>query len=473
MVDDNPQAYDVVIIGAGIGGLVCGCYLAKAGMKVLMVEQHHKPGGYCTSFVRNGITFDAAAHSFGGFKFGKLGQIFDDLGIAGKVAIHKTDPSDVVVLPGRSMCFWSDVSKTIAELQEAFPAEREGIRGFFEYLIEPDPLAWLRMKTWPFSKLLSEYVRDPKLQSILSLPLFGNTGMPPARLSSFLAVRVYKEFVLDGGHHIVGGMQLLSDTFARQFESFGGELRLSRSVEKIQTKSGTVCGVHIKGDGFVPCRIAVAGCDAMQTFRKLLGRTKASTMAFQKIKTLVPSPSLFILYLGIDSRLMDEPYPGSNIWMLSHDDLEAVYNSIQCGHFTLLEQNYLLHMAPDRSHLTALVYAPFRTRSYWQQRKEPLKQEFVERIEQERIPNLSQHITYSGAATPQTLYRYTGNYHGAAYGWAGTLPQIALSEIRNPDGIKGLFLTGHWSTYGLGIPGVAYVARDTASRIVKKSAKNI
>ncbi len=51
--------YDVIIIGAGIGGLTCGCYLAKAGMKVLIVEQHSKVGGCCTSFKRKGFTFDA------------------------------------------------------------------------------------------------------------------------------------------------------------------------------------------------------------------------------------------------------------------------------------------------------------------------------------------------------------------------------------------------------------------------------
>lgn len=62
----GPDAYDAVIIGAGIGGLVCGCYLAKAGMKVLIAEHHHKPGGYCTSFKRRGFTFDAAAHSLEG-----------------------------------------------------------------------------------------------------------------------------------------------------------------------------------------------------------------------------------------------------------------------------------------------------------------------------------------------------------------------------------------------------------------------
>ena len=66
MTQIQKNKYDVIIIGAGISGLVCGCYLAKAGMKVLIVEQHDKPGGYCTSFKRQGFTFDAAAHTLGG-----------------------------------------------------------------------------------------------------------------------------------------------------------------------------------------------------------------------------------------------------------------------------------------------------------------------------------------------------------------------------------------------------------------------
>ena len=44
--------YDIVIIGAGVGGLACGCYLAKSGFKVLILEQLNKPGGYCSSFRR-------------------------------------------------------------------------------------------------------------------------------------------------------------------------------------------------------------------------------------------------------------------------------------------------------------------------------------------------------------------------------------------------------------------------------------
>ena len=47
-------AYDAVVVGAGIGGLTCAALLARAGLRVLLVEQHYMVGGYCSTFRRNG-----------------------------------------------------------------------------------------------------------------------------------------------------------------------------------------------------------------------------------------------------------------------------------------------------------------------------------------------------------------------------------------------------------------------------------
>ena len=81
--------YDVAIIGAGIGGLVCGCYLAKSGLKTLIIEQHDKPGGYCTSFSRGGYRFDAGVHYFGGVKKRFFGNILKELKVDNAIKFNK------------------------------------------------------------------------------------------------------------------------------------------------------------------------------------------------------------------------------------------------------------------------------------------------------------------------------------------------------------------------------------------------
>ena len=90
--------YDVIVIGAGIGGLVCGCFLAKAGLKVLIAEQHHQPGGYCTSFRRRGFVFDAAAHSFGSCREnGNMRMILEALDLWKRIRVTRTVPSDIML----------------------------------------------------------------------------------------------------------------------------------------------------------------------------------------------------------------------------------------------------------------------------------------------------------------------------------------------------------------------------------------
>ena len=93
---------------------------------------------------------------------------------------------------------------------------------------------------------------------------------------------------------------------------------------------------------------------------------------------------------------------------------------------------------------------------------------FIKRIENYLIPNLSKNIIFKEAATPYTLYKYTSNYRGSSFGWAGTLSQLALSDFRKPHFPHGLYLTGHWTTFGVGISGVTYVGHETANMLQKK-----
>jgi len=272
MAKDNRDMYDAIIIGAGIGGLVCGCYLAKAGMKVLIVEQHNKPGGYCTSFKRQGFTFDAAAHIFGGYKYGSLGKIFKKLGVDKKVEIRKFDPADVITTPDYKVSFWGDLDKTIKDFQTAFPEESKNIENFFNFLFNPEPQYFARTRSWTFKKLLDSYFNDDKLKATLSFPLLGNGGLPPSQISAFIGAKIFKELHFDGGYYPDGSMQALPDALVEIFKESGGELRVSCLVKKVKVKDDKVTGIVLESGEHITSKYVISNCDARQTFYKLLGK---------------------------------------------------------------------------------------------------------------------------------------------------------------------------------------------------------
>jgi phytoene dehydrogenase-like protein len=468
MINKGENVYDAVIIGAGMSGLVCGCYLAKAGMKVLIVEQHNTPGGYCTSFKRGVFSFDAAAHSFGGYrKDGIVRKVFCDLGIDKKVAITRYDPSDIIITPDYKISFYADLDKTINNLQSSFPDEKASISNFFDFIIKPGQNFFTLTRNWTFQDFLDTYFINNKLKSILSFPLLGNGALPPSLMSAFIGVKIFQEFLVDGGYYPAGGMQALPNALAERFKEFGGVLQLSCAAKKIRIKDNKITGVVIDQDGFVPSKYVISNCDARQTFLKLIGKSNISNKIFlDALNAMVPSRSVFILYLGLKNTRAESEKVGTNIWLLSDYNLDNTY--LLQHELNLDNACAMVRFMPNQKTLLAFVNAPFKNKNFWEVNKAEVLGSFIKRIERAVYPELSKHILYKGAATPYTLFKYTLNYKGAAYGWACTPSQLARPDFRKPSFIQGLYLTGHWTTQGIGIPGVIYNGRDTAKLVLRK-----
>jgi phytoene dehydrogenase-like protein len=462
------NVYDAIIIGAGIGGLVCGCYLAKAGMKVLIAEQHHKPGGYCTSFKRKGFSFDAAAHSFGGYREGgRVQRVVSELGVVEKLNIRRSEISDVIISPDYRVSFFADPEKTLLGLQETFPAERDALSAFFSFLNSSHPLSFASIKSWTFKKLLDEFLHDEKLKSVLSFPVLGNGGLPPSKMSAFIGAKIFFEFLLDGGYYPEGGMQALSDAFAGRFEEFGGNLMLSNAVCNIKLQNDKVAGVILQNGENISARYLIADCDTRHVFFDLIGEQYLNSDTVDRIENADISSSMFILYLGLDEAFDKILSPGVNMWFLADYDLDRTYESILSCDFERFGR-FMIRANPDGKSLMALINVAFKDRAFWQANKDRFASSFLTAIE-EFIPGLKRHIVLKEAASPQTLWKFTRNNSGASYGWAATPEQVGDPEFRRPGFPKNLLFTGHWAMQGLGIPSVVYLGMDTAAYILKRS----
>lgn len=463
---DTSDAYDVVIIGAGLGGLVCGCYLAKAGLKVLIAEQHFKPGGYCSSFMRGGFTFDAAAHSFGGYREGGIvRKVFSELDAEKRVRINRFDPSDVITTPDFSIQFHSRMEESVHNISRIFPDERKNVRRFFEYFTHPDPVYSAKLRKWTFKELLDHFFRDEKLKAALAFPLYGNGGLPPSLMSAFIGAEIMTEFLLDGGYYPEGGMQQIPDSLSQQFREFGGELLLSNAVKKIVVQGNKVSGVLLENNREISSRYVISNCDARQTFFTLLGNEVVGSNFADKLNAMEPSLSMFILYCGIRPDASLSLREGINYWWLPGYDLDIIY---QNSHRKSFDHVVMVRVTPGSRSVLAFQNVAFQDQLFWEHNKENWIDRCIENVEHVAIPGLSQDMVFKDGATPVTLYRYTRNYQGAAYGWASLLSQFAEPEFKRPSFVQNLFLVGHWTTLVAGIAGVVYSGYATANLLIKK-----
>src|SRR5687768_18575073 len=117
-------SYDAVVAGAGIGGLTCAALLARAGLRVLLAEQHYMVGGYCSTFRRGGYTFDAATHFYPllGNPETLTGRLLGELGVT--TGWVKMDPVDTFHFPdGSRFEVPADFDAYMAKLKAGYPEE--------------------------------------------------------------------------------------------------------------------------------------------------------------------------------------------------------------------------------------------------------------------------------------------------------------------------------------------------------------
>ncbi|MDW8010153.1 MAG: NAD(P)-binding protein, partial [Sulfolobales archaeon] len=126
--------YDVIVVGAGVGGLTCGSLLARRGFRVLVLEQHYQVGGYCSSFRRKGFTFNTGVEDVSGlWERGPVAFLLRELGLRKEDLFVKNRAA--YVFKGRVISA-ENFEKFLENLLEMFPQEREGIISFLKMLEE-------------------------------------------------------------------------------------------------------------------------------------------------------------------------------------------------------------------------------------------------------------------------------------------------------------------------------------------------
>ncbi|MBI5294466.1 MAG: NAD(P)/FAD-dependent oxidoreductase [Chloroflexi bacterium] len=504
------EKFDVVIIGAGLGGLSAAGYLAKAGKKVLVLEHHTVPGGYAHEFRRGKYRFEVALHALDGAAPGGWSYpILKDLEVFDQVHFHRIDPFYSVQFPKQKVVASADLMIYESELVKHFPHERDGIHKIIADMVETYwqvrrfdaegqlgirpplekmPILYPKMlaaMTISLEEYMSQFIQDSELKSVFTT-LWGYYGLPPEKLNAAIFIFPWVSFHLMGAYYPEGGSMAISRAMEATLKKFGGEIRYKETVNKIEIKDGRAVAVITEKGLRVEADVIISNANSPDTMLKFVGREHLPADYVRGIEEAKPSISNFVLYLGLDRDLQAEGYTDHEIFVRDSYDSNAGYQAALDGDFAnagLSITNYSIAdhgSAPEGGTvLNIFALADWNSDNQWgtggnlenysdnpqyNELKKAATEILLDRTEK-LIPGLRKSIKYIEVATPITNWRYSLNVGGAIYGSDQTVENAHGGRLSAQTPIKNLFLAGAW-TFGGGMSAAMLSGRDTSRMVI-------
>jgi len=478
-------SYDAVVIGAGIGGLICANLLARAGLSVLLAEQHYMVGGYCSTFRRAGYTFDAATHFYPllGNPETLTGRLLAELGV--ETGWVKMDPVDTFHFPdGTRFAVPADFDTYLARLKAEFPHQAAALDGFFEAARETYLLGLLhyfreketaRLEPWlslTVRQALDRWFSDEKLKLLLTADC-PHWGSPPGRTSFVFDSMLRLSYFL-GNYYPQGGSQAFADELARCFEAQGGHILMRARARRILIEDGAARGVELevlRGQGMTVERVAagavVSNSDLLLTLEELVGREHLEPGTLESVRALRPTYPCYLVHLGLRDVPADllESVQGYywDSWEMDRVGVDALK-------FKLFSPTvYEPAMAPPGGQI--LIVQKILAMDYgrigdWPRHKAEVEGFIFAELER-LLPGISARVVTRSSASARTAWRFTLNHHGAMLGWEMSPDQLGSARPGTRGPVDNLWLVGHWTRPGGGITPVIVSAQQVAREVLR------
>lgn len=495
MVDTH---YDCIIVGAGVGGLTAGAFLAQSGKKTILFEKNHVIGGMATTLSFNGYTFDA-----GGTPQQDQIKMLQELGVADMVEfIPMGNPAIGMYFPGitlfgprplpefvaqfRPFCSQHEL-KQLADILSTFErldmekytqlnrTMSDSMLRFLAGLLKINPFELLKVLTLMTSTMdawLKKRINNKTAIQILEFISALTLLFPCQRMPALLGVLIMSGFTgkLGGRWHLIkGGNINYSRALAAAMTKSGGRIETGAAVERILIKDGRAYGVRLHDGRQILATHIISNIGIKETMHRLVGDEHVEPAYIKKIDALSPSPSLFKLCLGLNKK--PNIFAPVN-FKVSELDQTAWWELIEQGVMPdrpplMFWCKYLVDASlapPGRYDLDIVVAAPYRHRDGdWTEVKYAVRNKVLG-VMRDIIPDIDDAIEFEWIMTPPDLEELSGQRGG------GILPiEPSVSQLmRFPDmetPIRQLYCVGATVKGGAGINGAAATGRLCAKKI--------
>jgi phytoene desaturase len=483
----------VIIIGAGIGGIVAAGSLARKGYHVTIFEKNVHPGGRCGTYVKDGHRFDIGATFL--MMPGVYEEAFSAVGksMSDELTLYRMDPVYRVKFPGdKEISFTSDMAK----LQDQFEQIEEGSYGrflklmskgfeiykksmplidrnffrFFDFSLIKYPFLLFKYKAFHNQyNYISKFFKSEELRAFFT---FQNLylGQNPFKASGMYTFLPFMELT-DGVYFPKGGMHAVADSLLSAAKEHGVEVVLNAPVAKIEVDGRRAKGITLEDGSFHSADIIVSNADLPYVYNNLLPVSRKA----KRLSRAKYSCSAMVFHWGLDKVY---PQLGQHNVFVSDKHKESCHTIFRENSFA--EEPSIYVHSPVRSDksaapgkqdsITAIVHTgniDDKKGHDWEALKEKTRTAVLKRFEEEGLNEFEKHIKFEICFTPNSWESAFNLTRGGTFGsLAHNLLQMGFLRPGNHHKkYRNLYFAGGSTQPGSGMPLSILSAKLVTERI--------
>lgn len=508
---------DAIVIGAGHNGLVCANYLARDGLRVLVLEARDIIGGACVSeeLVPGGI-FSSCSY----IQMMLRREVVEDLELT-KYGLNSVSP-DMLEMglweDGDHVMMWRDIDRTLRSMEKH--NARDGanfmrfgmrLRRFGELtgpLLMSDPPSARELQE-VFEKageaelfnefvmmsaedLLKRYFESDRLRGFMMfMGMVSTWGGPSTPGTAYVyGYHAQGEFEGNYGHYGLpkGGMGMISTALANGLADFGGQIRTECRVKRVVSRQDAVCGVELEDGEFIEARLVISNADPRRSLNDFLAPDVLSPSVRERAQAIDTRGSMARIhllvnalpdYVGFESGKVGPQHQGLVIMGATPARYEMAWEAQSRGEFphefvieALIPSVTHPSLSRPGTHTLSLgvQQLPFNlAEGNWDSRKEEWADKVLEAYFR-YAPNMRNHILDRHIITPLDLdrvYNISGGniFHCSMIGTQNNFDQRPIPEAAHyHTPLSGYYLCGSGSHPGGGVSGAP--GHNAAKRII-------
>lgn len=493
------QTKTVIVIGAGIGGLVAATHLAQNGHKVTVIDKNDRPGGRCDRLEREGHRFDTGPTLLVmpllyQAEFRALGASLSEL-----LDLQRVDPTYQLAFDdGSRLALTSDLQSMREQLEALQPGSFDGLLRYLDEGHRHYELGMRKLVTRDFRKAsdffalenlpllyqlkplvdhyanMSAYFDDPRLKAAFSFQDV-YMGLSPFGAPVTFSLMPYSELA-HGVYYPRGGMYSIVEALAGLARAAGVQFVFDVDVEQIELRANRAQGVILAGDTHLAADAVLANADLPYVYQNLLpDRNLSNTLERKRF-----SCSVISFFWGLDRTYPDL---GPHTLFLASDYREN-FDSIIRDLDLPANPSLYLHaparldpaMAPaGQDTLIAIVpvgHMSANGEQDWGELRDKARSHVFRRLGSLGIDDLQAHIKFETSFTPPSWRKRYNLMKGSTHGLCHNLTQLGYfrPSNRHPR-YPNLYFTGASTHPGTGIPTAMVSGRLSARRMLDDFAE--